>query len=716
MLNNMSLGRKILYAMILLVIGMLLAVGMIFAFSMNNISETLVASNQNLSETIGEQSSAYMAEQSQIRLRELAGEKADVADGIFADFERAVRVVASVSEQIYNEPQNYTARPVPLPDPGNDGKLSLQVLYSAETDPEDPKIIKELGLIGNIQDLLMAVNDSQENMASIYVATETGFLVQADYISAKKFDEEGKLMPLEAKERPWYKGASETRKPYFTPVTKDAHTPRLGIMCGVPVMSGDRLVAVAGAGMYLDDMEKLIQSIDLGESGNACILNRSGQVLFSTYSDGTLAAVADGEDLRLSENKDLAEMAASAVGGGSGVTLLSVDGVPGYAAYAPMKTVGWSMVVILSKEAVESPTNRMLASLGRMTDQAYRDTAGYIKRANILLACLFPAAVAVAILVSMALSNHIVRPIRMLTKEVGAMKGDNLDFHWDLSTDDETRLLADSFESLTQRMKQYISDIETITAERERISTELSLATRIQSSMLPNIFPPFPHRSEFDIFAAMEPAREVGGDFYDFFLTDEDHLCLVIADVSGKGIPAALFMMISKIILQSCAMLGKSPAEILTRTNEALCSNNTEEMFVTAWVGILELSTGRLTAANAGHEYPAVRDPGGRFELLKDKHGFVMGSFAESEYTEYELQMEPGSALFLYTDGIPEAMRDESPDSMFGTGRMLEALNGDPGADSEQCLQNVREALKDFVKDAVQFDDVTMLCIKYKGK
>ena len=716
MLNNMTLGRKILYAMILLVIGMLLAAGMIFAFSMNNISETLVVSNQNVSEAIGEQSSAYLAEQSQIRLRELAGEKADVADGLFSDFERAVRVVAAVSEQIYDEPQNYTARPVPLPDPDNDGKLSLQVLYSAQTDPKDPKIIKELGLIGNIQDLLMAVNDSQENMASIYVATETGFLVQADYISAKKFDEKGKLMPLEAKERPWYKGASETGMPYFTPVTKDAHTPRLGIMCGVPVMSGGRLKAVAGAGMYLDDMEKLIRSIDLGESGNACILNRSGQVLFSTYGEGTLAAVANGEDLRLSENKDLAGMAASAVGGGSGVIPLSVDGVPGYAAYAPMKTVGWSMVVILSKEAVESPTNRMLANLGQMTDRAYRDTAGYIRRANILLACLFPAAVAVAILISMALSRHIVKPIRLLTKEVGAMKGDNLDFHWDLSTDDETQLLADSFASLTQRMKQYISDIETITAERERISTELSLATRIQSAMLPSIFPPFPHRSEFDIYAIMEPAREVGGDFYDFFLTDENHLCMVMADVSGKGIPAALFMMVSKIILQSCAMLGKTPAEILTKTNEALCSNNTEEMFVTAWVGILELSTGRLVAANAGHEYPAVKEPGGSFELLKDKHGFVMGSFSDSKYTEYELNIKPGSALFLYTDGVPEAMRDGSPGGMFGTGRMLEALNRDPEAGSEQCLQNVREALKDFTKDAVRFDDVTMLCIGYKGK
>ena len=220
-------------------------------------------------------------------------------------------------------------------------------------------------------------------------------------------------------------------------------------------------------------------------------------------------------------------------------------------------------------------------------------------------------------------------------------------------------------------MKEYIQDIETITAERERISTELSVATRIQTSMLPTSFPPFPNRSDFDIYASMDPAREVGGDFYDFFLIDEDHLCMVIADVSGKGVPAALFMMASKIILQSCAMLGQSPAEILAKTNDAICSNNNEEMFVTVWVGILELSTGKLTCSNAGHEYPVFRKPDGLFEILKDQHGFVLGGMGGLSYTEYRLQMDPGAKLFLYTDGLPEAMKNDASGSMFGLDRML---------------------------------------------
>ena len=199
-------------------------------------------------------------------------------------------------------------------------------------------------------------------------------------------------------------------------------------------------------------------------------------------------------------------------------------------------------------------------------------------------------------------------------------------------------------------------------------------------------------------------------------LVDDDHLCLVIADVSGKGVPAALFMTISKIILQNCAMLGNSPAEILNRTNSAICANNNEEMFVTAWVGILELSTGKLTAANAGHEYPAVKTPEGRFELLKDKHGLVLGGYDTETYTEYELRIEPGTKLFLYTDGVPETMGGDNGEEMFGLERMLETLNAASEGTPEEILRAVRRSLEDYGKDTEQFDDLTMLGFEYRGK
>ncbi len=249
--------------------------------------------------------------------------------------------------------------------------------------------------------------------------------------------------------------------------------------------------------------------------------------------------------------------------------------------------------------------------------------------------------------------------------------------------------------------------------EKERLNTELQTASRIQNSMMPHIFPPFPDRDEFDIYAVMKPAREVGGDFYDFFMIDSDHLCMVMADVSGKGIPAALFMMVSKAIVKNSAMLINSPSEVLAKTNAIICSDNTVDMFVTIWLGVLEVSTGRVIAANAGHEYPAVMT-NGRFELMKDKHGMVVGAMEEAVYKDYEFTMKPGDKLFVYTDGVPEATDAEK--KMFGTGRMIEALNTDPAAEPHKILENVQLAVNDFVKDAEQFDDLTMLCFAYKGK
>ena len=250
-------------------------------------------------------------------------------------------------------------------------------------------------------------------------------------------------------------------------------------------------------------------------------------------------------------------------------------------------------------------------------------------------------------------------------------------------------------------------------AEKERINSELRMANQIQAGVLPSDFPAFPDRSEFDIYASMDPAKEVGGDFYDFFLIDDDHLCMLIADVSGKGVPASLFMMVNKTILKNTALLGRTPGEILTRTNSLVCEDNKMEMFVTVWLGILEISTGRLVAANAGHEYPVLMRSGEAFALYKDKHGFVLGGMEGIKYKEYSLTLSPGDKLFLYTDGVPEATNSEQ--QLFGTDRMLEALNEEKDASPEKLLKNVRAAVDGFVREAEQFDDLTMLCLEYRG-
>ena len=250
-------------------------------------------------------------------------------------------------------------------------------------------------------------------------------------------------------------------------------------------------------------------------------------------------------------------------------------------------------------------------------------------------------------------------------------------------------------------------------SEKERIANELAMGNNIQQSMLPHVFPPFPDRNEFELYASMDPAREVGGDFYDFFFIDDDHLCLFMADVSGKGIPGALFMTVSKVILHNTAMFGKSPAEILTVANAQIYANNEAHLFVTTWLGILEVSTGKLVAANAGHEYPIIKKPGENFEILKDKHDLAIAAMEDWVYHEYELDLQVGTKLFLYTDGIPEAT--DSRNRLFGMERLLNALNEAPEEGPEQLMVNVRKAVDAFVKEAEQFDDLTMMCLEYKG-
>ena len=277
----------------------------------------------------------------------------------------------------------------------------------------------------------------------------------------------------------------------------------------------------------------------------------------------------------------------------------------------------------------------------------------------------------------------------------------------------EVSTLTTVCSDMVTEIDEYTRNLEQVTEEKHRIGTELDIASRIQKDMLPNIFPPFPDRPEIELFASMQPAREVGGDFYDFYFIDQDHLVLTIADVSDKGIPASLFMVISKTLLQDHAHNGGSPKEILTYVNHQLCQTNTSFMFCTVWLGILDLRTGEMVAANAGHEYPILRGPDGVFSLVEAKHDPPLGLRDGFRYHEYNMKLSPGDCLFQYTDGVTEATNTQQ--EMFGEELLTKVLNEAPDDTPEALINRTHDAIHSFVKEAAQFDDITMLCVKYMG-
>lgn len=321
--------------------------------------------------------------------------------------------------------------------------------------------------------------------------------------------------------------------------------------------------------------------------------------------------------------------------------------------------------------------------------------------------------IALVLLLLFTLSSLVVHPVVALTEEVDSYeRGQYVPSQYQFRFDDEIKRLSDSFHDMSRKIDYYVEEHAREAVEKEHLEAELSLAARIQGNYLPNVYPAFPERHEFDIYGTMTPAKEVGGDFYDFFMQDEDHIYLVIADVSGKGIPASLFMMVAKMAIRNAAQFETLPSRILAKANTQVNESNPENMFVTVWLGCVELSTGKLTFANAGHSRYLVYD-GDKWEFDTTRCGIPLAAMDFTRYRDTEVMLKKGSFLFQYTDGVTEAERED--DEQFGKERLLEAAQGLDTLNPQEVLDGIRKKVDEFVEGAPQFDDLTMLGFYYKG-
>ncbi len=710
-----GIETRIFNLILITVIVMIAAFMVVAIYQYNTLASLTAETGEKQKAKSLETTSGTMDTVARVSIDRLTVREARIVDEMFLRVKSRVTLLAQYAEAVFANPDSYR-RAKQLLGPTDGGRKELSVYMVLADGVDRAAEADTLELSGALGDVMLSLC-SASGADNIYLGLENGAFIKADKRDDSWFNEDGTPRTYDPRSRDWYLLAKETREPVIHINTEDFSTGAFCVEVAVPVVVNGEVVAVAGADVFREDMESVLMDA-VEDGGYRIIADDRGRVIYSPNED-IVRAYGKNSDLNLRDSPNaaltsLVNAAFLSEDGKSAVGVVDTQGSGYYMIAVRIPTLNWVLLSAFSKEAVDAPARSLVTDYDSIEAEAiatYRAKNAQSRTNTIILIGLLAAAM---LGLSLWLGKRIVRPLNTITRRISELGEDNPEFKMEDSfrTGDEIEVLAQSFASLSHKTVEYVQEVTRVTAEKERIGTELHMANQIQESMLPSIFPAFPDRSEFDIYATMTPAKEVGGDFYDFFLIDSDHLCMVMADVSGKGVPAALFMMASKIILKSCAMMGSSPAEILAKTNETICANNKMEMFVTVWLGILEISTGHLVTASAGHEYPALQQGEG-YSLFHDKHGFVVGGMNGVRYKECELWLKPGDRIFVYTDGVPEATNGDK--ELFGTQRMLEALNADPQADPAQALNNVRRAVDRFVGDAEQFDDLTMMCMAYKG-
>ena len=619
-------------------------------------------------------------------LRNLTTSKAELADSELKNFSSYIDNCVSYIHELYTTPSDYVSKTVSAPKEENTGILVMQRVLKDET-VKLQNINSELTLLGNLEQIWYPILTKNKGIiTTIYIGTESGFLIGYDdqsEIAAKG----GNDVYYDYSTSNWYKDARKAGRTCFTDLYFDIYGRGLTITCSAPFYdAGNKFAGVVAMDILISDLYKAIVELELEEDSYAFLVEGSGKII----------SLADNEAQMIYDDKDISQRVANEIL--TGKTGVSLDHNQIYYAYTPIKSTGWKFCVKIPERVILSPVRS-------------------VNRNIILTILLFLAAFLVIIIlvavVARRFSAQLTRPIISLGHDVEKISQGNLDYRAEILDNDEIGDLAKSFNDMAVSLKDYIKNLALVTAEKERIGAELNVATQIQADMLPRNFPPFPDRKEFALYATMTPAKEVGGDFYDFFMIDDDHLALVIADVSGKGVPAALFMVISKTLIKNRALMGGTPSEILYDVNMQLCEGNEADLFVTVWLGILEISTGKVKAANAGHEYPAILRAGGDYELLKTKHSPAVATLEGIKFRETEFELKPGDNIYVYTDGVAEATN--SNDELFGTERMLEALNTMKDSNETEILTGMKKVVDDFTGEAPQFDDITMLCLRYLG-
>ena len=634
---------------------------------------------------IQEDSESALINQMENNLAAIIEAKSDFADSELGRDAGHITNFSQYIHELYTNPQNYVPNEVLPCRRETEGQIVIQrSLLNQSVDVNS--VMDEIKLFGNLKQIWAPVMESYNgNLFVVYAAAESGFMISYGLNSLEALPEEGNTeYYYNFKSRPWYKEAKEKGGVIFTDIYSDSYNRGLMITCASPFYNAEgKFAGVVAMDMLIGNLYNSIVNVDLGKDSYTFLADKTGKIITPGGGSRHISEITSSLEDKIM----------------SGEAGVSLSNSRVYYAYTPIKSTGWTLCASIPESVILEPVRSV-------NERVIYTILSFLGA--------FVVIVAVAVIAARKLSHKLTSPIIALEDDVRKISGGNLDYRAEIRTNDEIGDLAKSFNDMAASLKDYVKNLAAVTAEKERIGAELNIATQIQADMLPRIFPPFPERKEFDIYATMNPAKEVGGDFYDFFLVDDNHLALVMADVSGKGVPAALFMVIAKTLIKNRAQMGGTPTEILADVNNQLCEGNEADLFVTVWLGILEISTGHVTASNAGHEYPAIYRPGEGYTLFKTKQSPAVATMEGLRFKASEFTLNPGDELYLYTDGVAEATN--SHDELYGTDRMIDALNQAEGMTVEEILRTLKKSVDDFTGDAPQFDDITMMSLKYYGE
>jgi phosphoserine phosphatase RsbU/P len=681
----------------------LLCFGLISLHGMSRLGDYAVQSSANLGAQTSKISKTALEELTTASLLRIAIDQANLCNSELQQIKTAVNVLADLAEKQWRHPGSFPVnRSFAGNDRPDDPRGASVYQYPKGVDLE--RIKGDLELTSALDTFFRPFLANNANISEIAIGTTDGLFRRFPWGPASG--------EYDVRERAWFKaalrrGTGGWSDPYIGAIDK-----KLRINYARPVYVGSRVKAVLAITVPLQTVKNRIASTRVNNMGTALLVDRRGKII---AHEGLSVPGEEWADPRKAEmfvlgtsTANRKEFEQDLLASRKGINRGVYKGNDCYIAHAPVATTGWSVVVMMPVEVINAavvPTERAITTV---TSQV----AVRIRRSMLILVAVFLAAIGAVYLVARAVARFVTEPILALDAGAKVIGDGNLEHRIEVHSGDEIEALAHSFNKMTENLRVYIRSLTETTAAKERIQGELKVATDIQASHLPRVFPPFPSRNDFDIFAHMDPAKEVGGDFYDFFLVDDKTLCFLIADVSDKGVPAALYMMVAKTLLKTEALRGLEPDEILFRVNNLLADNDSC-MFVTVFCALLDTESGRVRFANAGHNPPLIYRNGAGFDYLKIHSGFVLGPMADTAYVTETVTLRENDVLFLYTDGVTEAQNHAA--ELFGERRLLEALNRGELSDLTAMVHAIRNRVEEHADGAPQSDDVTMLALKFRG-